>query len=62
MSVRQIAALAALVMLAACNGQQPAPTAAAHIDSGINANNGGGMNSTGGLVNSGVTTSTGSAR
>ncbi len=58
MTIRTCAAIATLLLLGACNGQQPAPTAAQHIDSGINANNGGGMNSTGGLINEGVTTRT----
>ena len=51
----QFVAGTSLMLLCAC-ANPPAPTAAAHIDSGINANNGGGMNSTGGIPNTGVTT------
>ena len=60
MTLRPAAALLGLTLLTACAHAPVSPgLAQKHIDSGITANNGGGQNSTGGLVNSGVTTSTG---
>ncbi len=50
MKIRAIVTVSALVLLSAC-AHQPVDTAFAHIDSGITAQNGGGQNSTDGLIN-----------
>jgi len=51
-----IAASACVAALAGCAGERPQSTVSPGLDSGITSSNGGGMRTTGNLLNQGVTT------